>query len=503
MKRPPIFDYFVRHWRGELSLPISYWINGSLLGIGFLLLFHLIGEVTSQWELRPTAITMLGLMTAFVLVTIWSTVGILRSASRHAERGGSAAWAVTAQVVTCLSAISFVARLGTEIGPQMREFAAIAFNYDSLERVNATLSPDGKSLALQGTIGTGSYEYVQQILSSAPDVRTIVLDSQGGRLREAEHLAALVRERGLDTYVEGQCVSACTYLFLAGGDRAATPNARIGFHSPSFAGNSDHQASLTRMLTYYRTAGISEPFLERVRNTKSPQMWHPSRAELIDNGVLTRVSLGGETTTLASKIRSRSEFELAYRSIPMIRAMDKRFPGTIEQASDAAWTQYQSGASDADINAAARRIVADIYPKLLATSDDAGLESFLNLLLRQLSAAQELGPTACGLFLESKLDGTKVFAPELIQEELDWGLAQLEASPPARAAVAGALFDQALKPVAVAIGPSMLEVVAAPDKFANEPERRCNSTLAFYQAVAEQPPSERAILLRGLFQSRD
>jgi hypothetical protein len=40
-------NYLMRHWRGELSLPISYWVNGSLLGVGFLLLFLLMGEVVS------------------------------------------------------------------------------------------------------------------------------------------------------------------------------------------------------------------------------------------------------------------------------------------------------------------------------------------------------------------------------------------------------------------------------------------------------------------------
>lgn len=496
-------NYFVRHWRGELSLPVSYWINGSLMGVGVSLLFLLIIEVTKSWDLRAAASAMLALQVLLILLMGWSAVGILRSAAKHTKRGGSAGWATVAQVLTCLGAVGFAARLGTDIGPQMREFASIAFNYDSLKRVEATLAADGKSLALRGTIGTGSYEYVHQILSTAPGVRTIVLDSEGGRLREAEHLAALVRERGLDSYVEGQCSSACTYLFLAGKDRAATPNARIGFHSPSFAGTSSYQASTEKMLAYYRSAGISEPFLDRVRNTKSQEMWYPSRDELFDNGVLTRVSLGGETATLASRIRSRSELELAYRSVPLIRAVEKRFPGTIDQALDAAWAQHQSGASDADISSAARRILSAIYPKLLATADDAGLEGFLHLTIHQFSAASELGPKACGLFMDSKLNVGNVFSPELIQEELAWGLAQLEATPSAREAVTSAQFQRALAPIAEALDPSILEVIAAPDKFAEEPQRRCSSILSFYQAVAEQPASSRAILLRGMFQSGD
>jgi hypothetical protein len=105
--------------------------------------------------------------------------------------------------------------------------------------------------------------------------------------------------------------------------------------------------------------------------------------------------------------------------------------------------------------------------------------------------------------LDSKLDVTKVFAPELIQEEMQWSVAQLAASPMARGAVPPAQFDRALTRIVGALDPSILEVVAAPEKFADEPQRRCSSMLAFYQAVAEQPASARTILLRGMFQSSD
>jgi len=33
---PQKANYFIRHWRGELSLGVSYWINGVLLTIPFL-----------------------------------------------------------------------------------------------------------------------------------------------------------------------------------------------------------------------------------------------------------------------------------------------------------------------------------------------------------------------------------------------------------------------------------------------------------------------------------
>jgi hypothetical protein len=35
-RRPPAQNCFARHWRGELSLPVSFWINGILAGIATL-----------------------------------------------------------------------------------------------------------------------------------------------------------------------------------------------------------------------------------------------------------------------------------------------------------------------------------------------------------------------------------------------------------------------------------------------------------------------------------
>jgi hypothetical protein len=40
---PASSSYFARHWRGELSLPKSYWLNGALLfGVGCNVIFGVI-----------------------------------------------------------------------------------------------------------------------------------------------------------------------------------------------------------------------------------------------------------------------------------------------------------------------------------------------------------------------------------------------------------------------------------------------------------------------------
>lgn len=143
-----------------------------------------------------------------------------------------------------------------------------------------------------GTLREGSAAKVQKILDAAPGATTLVLNSNGGRLFEAQQLARAVRNRNLDTYVEHQCVSACTYIFLAGRDRVATPNAKIGFHQPSFPGlDADTQRFMMQdMINVYRATGLPDEFIQRIGRTSPEDMWYPTREELIDSNVITRIS---------------------------------------------------------------------------------------------------------------------------------------------------------------------------------------------------------------------
>ena len=98
---------------------------------------------------------------------------------------------------------------------------------------------------------------------------------------EAKKLARYVQNRGLDTYAEGRCESACTIVFIAGRDRAATPNARLGFHSPTGLGRSPSSQSVGRdyMGNLYREAGVSASFVKHALTVAGSDMWYPSRGE--------------------------------------------------------------------------------------------------------------------------------------------------------------------------------------------------------------------------------
>ncbi|WP_374675378.1 ATP-dependent Clp protease proteolytic subunit [Ideonella sp.] len=181
--------------------------------------------------------------------------------------------------------------LGTA-GPSSAQRAAeigrIAFGLDPLPAARVELSGDGRTLWLRGAIGTGSADAVARALGAASGVRLVRLDSPGGRVYEAREIAELLRARRVDTFAEGLCASACTVVLLAGRERGAAEQARIGFHRPQFAGQDDEALGTSHaLIRAYRDAGLGTAFIDRVRATPSRSMWYPARAELLRQRVLT------------------------------------------------------------------------------------------------------------------------------------------------------------------------------------------------------------------------
>jgi hypothetical protein len=70
-------NYISRHWRGELSLPISYWINGFLLSISLYVL-SASAVAASPWQLQLFGAS-LG-MVGVPIAAVWQLIGIYRSA---------------------------------------------------------------------------------------------------------------------------------------------------------------------------------------------------------------------------------------------------------------------------------------------------------------------------------------------------------------------------------------------------------------------------------------
>ena len=228
--------YVLDHWHGRHSLPRSYWINGGLIGGGIGVVLPITVEALLEFTLsvQLTSVISLLVMIVGLGVWLWSIVGIWRSATRHSVRGGHATWARVAQGMVILGLLGLIGR-GADTVKYAAETASLAFGQDSFG-APASVTHSGAALHLEGTLALGSASALKKALNLAPDARVLRLTSIGGRLGEAEQIAALVRARGMETLVDGECLSACTFILVAGSKRSQLAGARIGFHQPSYPG---------------------------------------------------------------------------------------------------------------------------------------------------------------------------------------------------------------------------------------------------------------------------
>jgi hypothetical protein len=288
----PSQNYFLRHWRGERSLRFAYWVNGALLGIGFFValvaLFVLCVELL---ETRPQTYLPVFCATyaSIVTIAIWQIVGIWRSATRY-RAGGKPLWGGLAKCVMLL-AVSLHVWAGYDVLPRLRGIYEIVRGDALIGPHTFAVTDNGDTLEFSGGITFGVAEELEARLEAMDHVKTVVLNSHGGRSVEAEQMADLIKARGLSTAVAQTCLSACPTVFLAGRERVLLGSARIGFHQPTArvgfdeptaALNAEQKARLIRF-------GLSEEFAGRANQARPASMWYPARAELLREKVVTKI----------------------------------------------------------------------------------------------------------------------------------------------------------------------------------------------------------------------
>ncbi|AHD01912.1 hypothetical protein [Leisingera methylohalidivorans] len=159
---------------------------------------------------------------------------------------------------------------------------------------------------------------LQEILKKNPEISELQLNSIGGSVFAGEEIAGLVLEYGLDTSVDGACISACVDVFLAGSRRRMTIGSKIGFHQRSWSAAEVHkyyrserkaqrwatpfefgswiyvdtQREIFDHLSYMVARGVDPGFAIETLRTDPDGEWYPSRLRLIAAGVLREVLPG-------------------------------------------------------------------------------------------------------------------------------------------------------------------------------------------------------------------
>jgi hypothetical protein len=100
--RPGRSSYIAAHWRGELSLAQSYWVNNVLISFVFSIFEQMLAA--GMKSAHPSLIVVLVVLVLFEVVRLlvggWQVIGTLRSAALSGSH-----WAV---VVNCLMMLGIV-----------------------------------------------------------------------------------------------------------------------------------------------------------------------------------------------------------------------------------------------------------------------------------------------------------------------------------------------------------------------------------------------------------
>lgn len=286
-----------RHWRGDYSLGRACWLHNFLVAMFAPAVSLLIAPALNDVPARYSSGSVLALTALGITAWVWGARGTWASATLHRVRGGKEGWAIAAKVLLMLGALHTVGEL-LGSAPSLEEHMKVAAGSQLQPAYRIEISADGRAVMLTGGMNDGAAAALAATLADAPDVETVVLASDGGWVREGRLTAELIHQRGLATYVEDECTSACTLAFLGGRDRTIGPNARLGFHQFRPIGESTSRGeAMTLLHKTYGAAGLERGFISRVADTRFDTVWYPTTEELVAAHVVTRQGSGVRTAS--------------------------------------------------------------------------------------------------------------------------------------------------------------------------------------------------------------
>lgn len=400
-------DYIAKHWRGELSLSVAFWVNNWVLMLPLGIVLGLLSVWIQGWGqgLQAAAITSLVGWVLLLALSIWAPVGAWRSATTYRDEGGSPLLAAGAKLVLGLGLLYTAASVVFDVLPELPSQLRMAAGSDPIGRLDIRVAPDGRSVTLSGPFGAGAASRFERTLKSAPQLQRVVLESPGGRLFEANEIATQVRQRGLQTRAEGDCASACTLVFIAGTHRSVARAAKLGFHRASVQSmNPLHdQLANKKLAILYDKAGLPRYFISRVLETPSSHMWFPETDVLVAAGVLPKPTLLPELDIGLPADAPLAAYREVLDNNALWVALDQRRAGAIDDASQRMLAARQRGLDVAASALEGQAVALAAVPAVVRSAGSSALDGFLAVLGSELRERKATGDTECQAVLASSL----------------------------------------------------------------------------------------------------
>ncbi len=182
------WNYFKRHWRGELPLAISFWINFIMVNLLIQLIITWYNDTCPiKNPVTAARVTIIVHVFRYFIVYPWQIIGAWRSCIHHISKYGKYFWS---RIVQALVVIGVIATCGiiSSSWPLYEGFYKIGFMKDKYADYTLKMVKDNSIIHLQGGLGFGVSRDVRDLLERYPFVDGIILDTSGGRIYEGREL---------------------------------------------------------------------------------------------------------------------------------------------------------------------------------------------------------------------------------------------------------------------------------------------------------------------------
>jgi hypothetical protein len=512
LQPPPLrhASFFVRFWRGQYALPIS-WTVGVLINLGTIGAIMLLAFATREQAFNPyaIAITLFVMWGATAIITVYQSVGVWRSAARFRRTGGRRIWrglcSLAAQLCVLAVVASFTYHLWQSGVRQIDESWRMAFEDDpDIPPFTLRTMRDGTEMEIAGGFKFGLTRAARAAIDGSPNLKVVHLMSSGGRIGEARELARLIADRGLSTYTATVCMSACTLAFIAGRERFLKAGGKLGFHRAAFAGVENSDAMSTLLLG----AGIERPFVDRVVAQPASGMWYPTTGELQASHVVT--ALVDNRRFAASGLGADprpADFARDLRAIGVYRTFEEIDFRLFKRLIEEYQRGYELGQSEGDIQDRLGGMVAPRIRAQIARADDAVLIDYANLMADQYAAVGAKNARTCFLRITrgATPEEEALMTPELRAREQALQVRALRSSRPRTPVPPDLLqadYAVVFKQLGERYSQDELQMFGHAEKVAPaQYATYCRLATAIFRGIAALPPMRAGDVMSAMFTS--
>lgn len=287
----------------------------------------------------------------------------------------------------------------------------------SASTLQLSVADAGRTLQLRGRIGFGDAARVDHLLAEHPTLLRVDLASEGGSTPEARAIAARLRERGLSPRLSGACQRDCALIFLSGTVRDIQPEGQLqlqGLRAPSLnplwgLWLRHAQADL------YRAAGLPEDAQLALARIGAPLFSTLDANVLRNAGLQSAAAFALDPRLPPAGGAQVDEYLQALRSHPSWMALERRFPGTLNEA--ATQLHAAAGESETAVQQAADNLLQPRLAQLLTEASLPMRRDYLELIEQQLAGLQR--SEDCRALLTGQL-AVRRQLPQLAAREAHW-----------------------------------------------------------------------------------